>query len=267
MRRAAGLLLSLLAWACDDAGGAVRLGGELVASERVADGHRLYDRYCAPCHGERGDGLGPVSAFLWPPARDFRTAEFKFAPAAEGELPADEDIAEVVRRGLAGTAMLAWDLPESELGPIVDAIKSFSPPGRGFRDRSRRQGRPPLPPDPFAPGDPAARAEGERLYHAVFQCDQCHPTYAAEADLAAWGARPRLIDPREPVPRWSANYRSVLLPPDFRRHPMRFARSTADFYRIIAHGMQGPMPAYGHLGAERIWAVAHYTAWLVGQRH
>jgi mono/diheme cytochrome c family protein len=58
----------------------------------------------------------------------------------------------------------------------------------------------------------------------------------------------------------------VLLPPDFLRHPMRFARTTTDIYRIVAYGMQGPMPAYGHLGSEAVWAVAHYTEWLAGQR-
>jgi mono/diheme cytochrome c family protein len=258
-------LALLLLCACEP-DGAIGLGGTVISTDRIAEGHRLYDRYCAACHGERGDGLGPASPLLWPPPRDFRTAAFKFAPAAGDDLPADEDIAEVVRRGLAGTAMLAWDLPEEELGRIVDAIKSFSPRGRGFRDRGRRQRRPPVPPDPFAPGDAAARAEGERLYHAVFQCDQCHPAYASDADLAAWGARPRLVDPREPAPKWSATYRSVIVPPDFLRHPLRFARSTADLYRIIAYGMGGPMPAYGHLGSDRVWAVAHYVEWLAARR-
>jgi len=60
--------------------------------------------------------------------------------------------------------------------------------------------------------------------------------------------------------------RGVLLPPDFHRHPMRFARTTAELYRIIAYGMRGPMPAYGHLGSDQIWAVAHDVEWLARER-
>ena len=244
------------------------LGGRRISGERLARGERLYERYCATCHGERGDGLGPASTFQSPPPRDLRTAAFKFAPAAEGDLPADADIARVIRAGLEGTAMRPWPIPEGELGAIVDYIKTFSPPRRGFRDRGRRQRRPGTPPDPYAaPGRMAeARAEGARLYHAVFECQQCHPAYASPAELAAWRARPRLVAPEAPVPRWSATHRSVLLPPDFRRHPMRFARTPADLFAVIAHGMQGPMPAYGHLGADRIWAVAHYVAGLAAER-
>ncbi|HKE13900.1 MAG TPA: cytochrome c [Kofleriaceae bacterium] len=270
MRAAALLLVPLLVLAAcgDDPARYQVLGGERVSLDRLVRGERLYERYCAACHGARGDGLGPSSAFQWPPPRDFRTADFKFAASAEGELPPDDEIAAVVRRGLAGTAMLAWDIPDAELADVIDYIKSFSPRGRGFRDRSRRQVRPPVPPDPFAGPGGAARAiaEGARLYHAEFQCNQCHPTYARREQLAAWGAADRSTFPGEPVPRWSATYRSVLLPPDFMRHPMRFARTAADFYRIIAGGMRGPMPAYGQLGGDKVWAVARYTAWLVSQR-
>ncbi len=257
-------MLLLVLVGCDD--GASRyqlLGGKRVFVDELARGRRLYERYCATCHGERGDGLGPSSAFQWPPPRDFRTAQFKFAPVEEGALPHDDDIARVVRRGLAGTAMLAWDIPDAELDAVIDYIKGFSPPGRGFRDRGRVQGRPALPPDPFAAagerGARAARAEGARLYHVDFQCNQCHPNYASREQLAAWGARAPLTDLDAPVPKWSATYRSVLLPPDFLRHPMRFARTAADLYQIIAHGMQGPMPGYGHLGPDKVWAVAYYV--------
>lgn len=269
MRWAAALLL--VAVACgDDVARYQVLGGERVFVDELARGRRLYERYCATCHGERGDGLGPSSAFQWPPPRDFRTAQFKFAPSEEGGLPHDDDIAAVVRRGLNDTAMRAWDIPDGELDAVIDYIKSFSPPGRGFRDRGRVQRRPAAPPDPFAAsgqrGMQAARAEGARLYHGDFQCTQCHPSYAAAGQLAAWGARARATDADAPAPKWSATYRSVLVPPDFLRHPMRFARTTAELYQIIAHGMLGPMPAYGHLGPDKVWAVAHYVESLARRR-
>jgi mono/diheme cytochrome c family protein len=250
------------------------LGGATVKADRLARGRALYDRYCAICHGERGDGLGPSAAFLWPPPRDFRPAQFKFTAAGEGALPDDAELARVIRQGLAGTAMQPWDLPDSELGPIIDHLKTFSPPGRGFRDPDRRPALPPIAADPWR--DPAeALAAGARGYHADLQCSQCHPAYALPDQMAAWQAAPRPTDAGEPVPKWSATYRSVLLPPDFLRHPMRWVRlrpgaaldhDPADLYRIIAHGMNGPMPGYGHLPAEQVWAVVHYTKWLADQR-
>lgn len=255
---------------------AALLGGCAGEGDR---GRRLYERYCATCHGEQGDGRGPSAAFLWPPPRDFRSAQFKFAPAAEGALPSDQDLARIVRQGLAGTAMQPWDLPDAELGPILDHIKRFSPPGRGFRDPERRPA-PALvvPPDPYTSGASraAALSLGALAYHGDLQCSQCHPSYGTPAQLRTWKA-PRPLDPLEPVPKWSATYRSVLLPPDFLRHPMRWVRAArtregrldhdaTDLYRIVALGMNGPMPGYGHLPPNQIWAVVHYTKWVADQR-
>ena len=255
------------------------LGGRTIDGDRLARGRRLYQRYCAICHGDRGDGRGPSAAFLWPPPRDFRSAQFKFAGAAEGSLPADQELVRIVRQGLAGTAMQPWDLPDAELGPVIDHLKTFSPPGRGFRDPSRRPAAPlVVPPDPYTTG--SSRAAGLQLgavaYHGQFQCSQCHPAYGTPGQLRAWGA-PRPVDPLEPAPKWSASYRTVLLPPDFLRHPMRWVgaghhpsdrldHDPNDLYRIIALGMNGPMPGYGHLPPGQIWAVVHYTKWLADQR-
>ncbi|HWM85281.1 MAG TPA: c-type cytochrome, partial [Kofleriaceae bacterium] len=63
------VLLLLLAASCGDDGRDAILGGERIPAERLERGRRLYVRYCATCHGERGDGLGPSSAFQWPPPR------------------------------------------------------------------------------------------------------------------------------------------------------------------------------------------------------
>jgi mono/diheme cytochrome c family protein len=254
------------------------LAGKIIDGERLDHGRRLYDRYCAICHGEQGDGRGPSAAFLWPPPRDFRSGQFKFAAASEGALPTDESLARIVRQGLAGTAMQPWDLPDEELGPILDHIKTFSPPGRGFRDPTRRAVPPPaIPPDPYttSAARAAALTAGAVAYHRDFQCSQCHPAYGTPAQLRAWKA-PRPTDPLDPVPKWSATYRTVLLPPDFLRHPLRFVRARgnhgrldhdlADLYRIIAIGMNGPMPGYGHLPPGQIWAVVHYTKWLADQQ-
>jgi hypothetical protein len=65
----------------------------------------------------------------------------------------------------------------------------------------------------------------------------------------------------------------VLLPPDFLRHSMRSVRRDEtgglradDLFRVIAYGLQGPMPAHGNLGVPENWAVAHYVKHLLELR-
>jgi mono/diheme cytochrome c family protein len=255
-----------------------RLGGVEVEAATLERGRRSYQRYCILCHGSEGDGLGPNAAVLWPRPRDFRTARFKYAGVENRGLPSDEELARIVRGGLDGTAMQPWDLDDAELGPLIQYIKTFSPPGKGFRDPRRMVQRPIIPPDPFHDQKQRAQAvrDGERLYHAQFECAKCHASYVAPARFHEWGAEPRTDSPYAPVPKWAAEYSAVLLPPDFLRHPLRSIRvfgntvepevRADDLYRVIAYGLQGPMPGYGHLGAESVWAVAYYVKMLAELR-
>ena len=244
-----------------------RLGGYEISPELLEAGRKLYVRNCATCHGVRGDGKGPSASTLWPPPRDFTRALFKYAGVADRGLPADDELVRIIRHGLPGTAMAAWDLPESEIRLIIDYIKTFSPEGKGFRDPTLEVQNPVIPADPFADAPPeAVLRSGERLYHEVFQCGKCHPAYV-RAGKYSEGLRG--VIPFEPVPKWSENFDAVLLPPDFLRHPMRSVRRDArgglradDLFRVIAYGLQGPMPGHGNLGVANIWAVARYVKHL-----
>jgi mono/diheme cytochrome c family protein len=243
------------------------LGGEEVPADVLRHGHDVYTRNCVTCHGELGDGNGPAAAGMKPAPRDFRTATFKFAGASDRALPHDDELVRIVRDGLDGTAMRPWDLHERELRAVVHYIKTFSPPGEGFRDPSREVSRPELPADPFEGREHEAILEGERLYHTVLQCNQCHPTYVGPAHYEAWEfPLPRADAPYRPAPRYSPAYEEVLLPDDFLRHPLRSVRRDDtgalrgdDLYRVIAYGLQGPMPGYAHLGPDMLWAITHYV--------
>ena len=248
-----------------------QLGGFEISPDLLEEGRRLYVRNCATCHGVEGDGNGPSGAALWPPPRDFRRALFKYAGVADRGLPSDDELVRIITGGLEGTAMVAWDLPESEVRLIIDYIKSFSPEGKGFRDPGLEVQVPVIPDDPFVkePRDAVLRS-GRRIYHAVFQCGKCHPAYVPEGTYADGF---RGLYPFDPVPKWSENFETVLVPPDFLRHPMRSVRrdadggaSAADLFRVIAYGLQGPMPGHGNLGVAEIWAAAHYVKWLVDMR-
>jgi mono/diheme cytochrome c family protein len=245
------------------------LGGVDISASELTEGLRIYTRYCVRCHGEHGDGNGPAAPGMWPPPRDFRSARFKFAGIEDRGLPADDELVRIIRGGLHGSAMLGWDLSRDEARAAAHYIKTFSPPGRGFRNPRLAVKPPIIPPDPHRTtgAKPDLLDRGSRLYHSVFQCAQCHPSYATAADFDRWGvAPPRAEAPALPVPKWSDGYQSVLLPPDFRRHPMRSVRvddtgaaNPDDLYRVIAYGLQGPMPGYGHLDHDDIWAVVHYV--------
>src|SRR5262245_22473502 len=52
----------------------------------IGMGPALYERYCIPCHGEKGDGKGELSPMLIPPARDFTKGIFK-GRSSHPELP------------------------------------------------------------------------------------------------------------------------------------------------------------------------------------
>ncbi|OGQ10859.1 MAG: hypothetical protein A2138_06445 [Deltaproteobacteria bacterium RBG_16_71_12] len=45
--------------------------------ELLEAGKKLYDVNCLPCHGEKGDGNGPVGQALVPKPRDFAKDPFK----------------------------------------------------------------------------------------------------------------------------------------------------------------------------------------------
>src|SRR5262249_21960528 len=104
----------------------MRLGGKIVSKETLEQGREAYTHYCRACHGACGDGRGPASKGLRPPPRDFRLGQFKFIAVKAGDLPSDDDLKRIILGGLKGTAMLPWDVPEDDVDPIIQYIKTFS---------------------------------------------------------------------------------------------------------------------------------------------
>ncbi|MBI4952104.1 MAG: cytochrome c [Myxococcales bacterium] len=193
--------------------------GTVLELPTLEAGRRSYLRHCYGCHGLDGDGQGPVAAGLRPPPRDLRRAVFKFGGVTRQALLTDDDLARIVRDGLAGTAMLGRDLPDAEVGALVAFVKTFPAPpcdrarrgagtcraeaeahpeGAPNRWRARReegslsgQARFPVgepiaaPEDPWRGREGDARERGKLLYHARAGCDACHPAYVTRAEYAA----------------------------------------------------------------------------------
>jgi len=259
-------------------------GGKITVEPEVLEkGRDAYTHYCRQCHGDEGDGAGPAARGLSPRPRDFRKGEFKFAAVPAGELPSDADLERIVRGGLAGTAMLPWDISEEELHAVVQYIKTFK---LGDRDRDGKI-KPSkwekkkaigeviaMADDPWA-GKPLeeALARGKVVYHVKAQCGGCHPFYVTRRELYELGTaetgtgttqlRP---DPYLPELKESPAYGRIL-PPDFTFRVMRSVRpgsELADIYRSVASGIGGTaMPKWkGNLPEEDLWALVHYVKWL-----
>ncbi len=92
----------------------------------AAKGKPIYQMYCVTCHGEAGDGQGPVGKTLNPPPRDFTQGDFKYGGT-------DQDIFDVISNGAAakgGSALMApWGavIPEADRWSIVKYIRTLKP--------------------------------------------------------------------------------------------------------------------------------------------
>ena len=93
--------------------------------------HRLYEKFCSACHGERGNGQSRASFALDPPPRDFTT------PEAWRQLSRERMLTSVTY-GRPGTAMVGFAkrLDKAEIAGIVDYIRAhfMRPPPKVDRD-------------------------------------------------------------------------------------------------------------------------------------
>lgn len=276
LRRRAPLLLLLGLAACKDYRAQrftepQTLGGQVVSARVLTDGAQAYVQYCRACHGDQGKGDGPAARGLRPPPRDFTLGVFKFASVPAGTLPVDADLHRIVRGGLHGTAMLAWDgVPEAKLQEIVQYIKTFSP-----RWKDEAPGEPiPSSEDAWKGRLPEAVARGKLLYHGLARCQGCHPAYAprsyiyrATKELAGEGSadfRDAMYHPELK----ESDFGVKILPPDFTFHELRSIRAEhrlEDLHRVISAGVGGTaMPTWnGSLPEEDIWALVHFVDSLI----
>jgi mono/diheme cytochrome c family protein len=250
------------------------LGGKVIPADVLTAGERAYVQYCRACHGDKGDGKGPAARSLRPPPRDFTLGVFKFASVPAGTLPVDEDLHRIIRSGLHGTAMLAWDgVPETHVHQIIQYVKTFSP-----RWKEEEPGEPiPTSEDPWKGRVDEAIARGKLVYHGLARCQSCHPAYAprsyifqATKELAGQGS----ADFREAMyyPELKESDHGVkIMPPDFTFNELRSIREDhrlEDLHRVISAGVGGTaMPTWhGSLPEEELWALVHFVNSLVALR-
>jgi mono/diheme cytochrome c family protein len=102
----------------------ILLGAAAAHAQDDAKAAQLFKMYCANCHGDKGDGQGPLGKTLNPPPRDFTKGDFKFGGT-------DEDIYQVISNGAAakgGSPMMApWGaaIPEADRRSLVKFVRSL----------------------------------------------------------------------------------------------------------------------------------------------
>ena len=83
----------------------------------------IYRQLCASCHGESGQGRGPVAASQNPYPREFRHGVFKYKSTARKNKPIKADIARALRKGMSGSQMPLFNkLPDEKINALVDYV-------------------------------------------------------------------------------------------------------------------------------------------------
>lgn len=208
--------------------------------ENLARGRQVYVKRCQACHGEKGDGTGPVSPFLDPRPRDFTTGVYKLRTTGSGDPPTDEDLFRVLTRGVPGTAMSDWTrLSAEDRWLVIAYIKRFSD---AFKDRGTL-----ITPAKEVPASPEAIAKGKAVYDSA-KCWECH------------GQGGRGDGPNAPTLKDDLG--NAVKAADLRKGwRMKGGRDARDIFMRFSTGLDGtPMPSYADsLGEDERWTLAHYV--------
>jgi len=215
-------------------------------------GEAIYLDRCAFCHGEQGDGNGPVADYLLPRPRDFTGAVFKLTTSTAETLASDDDLVRIIKEGLPGTAMPAWGdvLSDAEIASVIAHLKTFD--ARDWEDEA-------LKAEAFAVGSPPSVDAGlvargrEVFLSEEANCVSCHGQEGHGDGASATNPDERMVD----------DWGQPIYPRDLHKAwAFRGGRDLEDIYTRISLGLPGsPMP--NHLDAlpedaDR-WALAAYV--------
>ena len=159
--------------------------------DEISEGGRLFQTNCASCHGSAGDQVPGVALM----SGTFRRAS------------TDDDLARIIRNGIAGTTMQGFNFTDQQAGMVVAYLRSFA-------GNSASGDMPAL-------GD---AAHGKQIFEGEGQCLSCHRVgengSRVGPDLTSIGApRPPLVffGPPPPAPTAAAIVQQLqrsLLDPD-----------------------------------------------------
>ncbi len=213
----------------------------------ISAGRRIFERRCAVCHGERGDGKGRRAGELNTKPRDFTLGVYKFRSTPSGSLPMDEDIYTSISAGVRGTGMLPWfGLSKKEKWAVTYYIKTFSE-----RFEEEESDLPVAVPEVTI--FPAELVDRGMLIFEQVKCWECHGKEGRGNGSKA----------NELKDDWGYPVR----PRDFTSEKFKRGASVEDIFLTVATGLDGtPMASHGDtMPARDILSVAAYVKSLAGQ--
>ena len=211
-------------------------------------GKQLYSRYCAQCHGDKGDGEGYATMHLVPRPRNFTTGKFKIRTTASGALPTHQDLVSIIRRGMPYTSMPAWpNLSDDEVSNLAYFLTTFS---ADFASAANVPQPVQLPSAPRLTDETVA--QGKKLYEET-GCVRCH------------GNLGRGDGPSAPTLKDDAGFpiRAANLAQSW---TFRGGATREDIFRTMTTGLNGtPMPSFlDSLQPEQRWAITDFIVSLSG---
>jgi mono/diheme cytochrome c family protein len=237
------------------------------APASATTGQTLYQRWCESCHGAQGDGTGTGARYVYPPPRNLLSGRFSLV-SSENRIVSRTDIERVLRNGMPGTAMVAYEnkVREDELKALVDEVCRLCEVGAAARYAANcdRTGEAPdeeqrrefvaryttpsaaLVVPSFSVHDRRAVERGKLLFHSQ-GCSSCHGSDGVGATDVA------LIDETDHAVR----------PRDLVHEPFKGGHQPEAIYRRIHVGFpSGPMPAHTALSEQQTVDLVCYVVSL-----
>ena len=165
------------------------------APEVSERGKEVYEESCAHCHGVEGRGDGSAAENLLPKPRDFTRGLYKIRSTESGQLPTDQDLFDIITKGMPGSSMPEWEtaLSANDRWELVAYIKTFYD---GFKESETPQIQ-----ISFAGKIPYSEESVElgKFFYTQFACFECHgivgrgdgtsaPTLQDELGFKSWPA-------------------------------------------------------------------------------
>lgn len=232
--------------------------GELSQSSET-DGPSLFQQHCAYCHGSQGRGNGPAELTI--KARSFGWDKFKFGTTLNG-MPTDDNLLAVLKRGIPGSAMPAFDkLPDEYLRELIGHVRSLAHSGLYSKIEEKQKKDDDfdpvvlhgqvaklltpgelLPIPEFTPSTIESLGNGKKIY--LVSCASCHGLFGK-------GDGPQEMKDDDGRPT---------RPRDLTRGVYKGGETKADLYARLVLGVPGtPMPASTTLKPNEVQDVLNYV--------
>ncbi|MBF0318462.1 MAG: c-type cytochrome [Nitrospirae bacterium] len=206
------------------------------------EGKKIYDGWCAQCHGYKGDADSFTKDVSLPKPRDFTFGSFKFRSTPSGDPPTSEDLTKVIRNGNPGTSMPPWSrFSDAEVKAIVEHVKSFAPDTFAMEAKPIKIGTPPK-------ASKELIEKGKAEFKAA-KCVDCHGNAGRGNGEKGW------------QDDFKTDWGYGIAPADYTHGwELRNGSSLEDIYRTISVGLSGtPMTSYmDSLSDDKRWALAHF---------